>query len=120
MRSASERKGGVWTSSAVSAGQGVSYAARQAGVPCTLVVIETAPESKIGRMWALGAKLIPVSYDVAWKALDDRAFPGAEGTFVHQFYDDNYIDGHGTMELEIFEYEPVKTVIIACICGLRL
>ena len=117
MLSESERKRGVWTISAGNAGQGVAYAARQAGVPCTVVVIETAPESKIGRMQALGAKLIPVSYDVAWKALDDRAFPGAEGTFVHPFDDDNFIAGHGTMGLEILEDAPDTTAIIASIGG---
>src|SRR5215211_4800341 len=71
----SERKRGVWTISAGNAGQGVAYAARQAGVPCSVVVIETAPKSKLDRMRALGAKLIPVSYDVAWKTLDERSFP---------------------------------------------
>ena len=113
MLSESERKRGVWTISAGNAGQGVAYAARQAGVPCTVVVIETAPESKIGRMRALGAKLLPVSYDVAWKALDDRAFPGAEGTFVHPFDDDNFIAGHGTMGLEILEDAPDTSAIKA-------
>jgi threonine dehydratase len=117
MLSDSERKRGVWTISAGNAGQGVAYAARQAGVPCTVVVIETAPESKIGRMRALGAKLIPVSYDVAWKALDDRAFPGAEGTFVHPFDDHNFIAGHGTMGLEILEDAPDTKAIIASIGG---
>src|SRR6058998_591840 len=81
MLSESERKSGVWTISAGNAGQGVAYAAREAGVPCTVVVVETAPKSKLERMKALGAKLIPVPYDVAWKALDDRAFPGVDGTF---------------------------------------
>src|SRR5437764_5563254 len=81
----SDRNRGVWTISAGNAGQGVAYAARQAGVPCTVVVIETAPESKVERMRALGAKLIPVPYEVAWKALDDSAFPGANGTFIHPF-----------------------------------
>src|SRR6202040_2136518 len=38
----SERKRGVWTISAGNAGQGVAYAARQASVPCAVVVIETA------------------------------------------------------------------------------
>src|SRR5207244_5515552 len=81
----SERTRGVWTISAGNAGQGVAYAAKKAGVPCTVVAIETAPVSKIERMKALGAKLIPVPYDVAWKALDERSFPGVEGTFVHPF-----------------------------------
>src|SRR5437588_12321947 len=53
-----ERRGGVWTISAGNAGQGVAYAARAAGVPCAVVVIETAPKSKLERMSALGAKLV--------------------------------------------------------------
>src|SRR5882724_8576989 len=113
----SERARGVWTISAGNAGQGVAYAARQAGVPCTVVVIETAPKSKLERMRALGAKLIPVSYDVAWKTLDERSFPGAEGTFIHPFDDDNFIAGHGTMGLEILEDAPDTAAVIASIGG---
>jgi threonine dehydratase len=113
----SERNRGVWTISAGNAGQGVAYAARRAGVPCTVVVIETAPESKINRMRALGAKLMPVPYDVAWKALEERSFPGAEGTFVHPFDDHNFITGHGTMGLEILEDAPDTVAVIASIGG---
>src|SRR2546422_1847936 len=75
MLSAAERGRGVWTISAGNAGQGVAYAARKAGVPCTVVAIETAPKSKLERMAALGAKLVTVPYEVAWKALDERAYP---------------------------------------------
>src|SRR5438445_152045 len=113
----SQRKRGVWTISAGNAGQGVAYAARQAGVPCAVVVIETAPKSKLERMEALGAKLIPVPYDVAWQALEERSFPGAEGTFVHPFDDDNFIAGHGTMGLEILEDAPDAAAVIASIGG---
>jgi len=112
-----ERKRGVWTVSAGNAGQGVAYAARQAGVPCTVVAIETAPKSKLERMRALGAKLVPVSYDVAWKTCDARAFPGIEGTFVHPFDDDNFIAGHGTMGLEILEDAPDTKAVITAIGG---
>jgi threonine dehydratase len=115
--SEAERKRGVWTISAGNAGQGVAYAARQAGVPCTVVVIATAPESKIERMRALGANLVPVSYDVAWKALEDRSFPGVEGTFVHPFDDHNFITGHATMGLEILEDAPDTAAVIAAIGG---
>jgi len=113
----SERARGVWTISAGNAGQGVAYAARQAGVPCSVVAIETAPKAKIDRMRALGAKLIPVPYHVAWKALDDRSFPGVEGTFVHPFDDHNFIAGHGTMGLEILEDAPDTKAVIASIGG---
>jgi threonine dehydratase len=113
----SERSRGVWTISAGNAGQGVAYAARQAGVPCTVVVIETAPESKIERMRALGATLVPVPWDVAWKALEERSFAGIEGTFVHPFDDHNFIAGHATMGLEIFEDAPDTAAVIAAIGG---
>ncbi len=112
-----DRNRGVWTISAGNAGQGVAYAARKAGVPCTVVVIETAPASKRERMKALGAKLVPVPYEVAWKALDDRAFPGVEGTFVHPFDDHNFIAGHATMGLEILEDAPDVAAVITAIGG---
>src|ERR1041384_5148286 len=77
MLSDAERKRGVWTISAGNAGQGVAYAARKAGVPSTVVAIETAPKAKLERMLALGAKLILVPYEVAWQALEARAHPRA-------------------------------------------
>ena len=115
--SGEERERGVWTISAGNAGQGVAYAARQADVPCAVVVVETAPKSKLDRMKALGAKLIPVPYDIAWKALEERSFPGADGTFIHPFDDDNFIAGHATMGLEILEDAPDTAAVIASIGG---
>ncbi len=112
-----QRSRGVWTISAGNAGQGVAYAARRAGVPCTVVAIETAPESKLERMRALGARLVLAPYDVCWKALEDRAYPGVEGTFIHPFDDDNFIAGHATMGLEILEDAPDAVAVIAAIGG---
>jgi threonine dehydratase len=112
-----ERRRGVWTISAGNAGQGVAYAARAAGVPCTVVAIETAPAAKLERMRALGAKLVLVPYGVAWQALDDRSYPGVSGTFIHPFDDQNFIAGHATMGLEILEDAPDTVAIIAAIGG---
>lgn len=117
MLSEAERKLGVWTISAGNAGQGVAYAARKAGVPSTVVAIETAPQAKLDRMRALGAKLITVPYEVAWQTLEARSYPGAEGTFIHPFDDDNFIAGHATMGLEILEDAPDTAAIIASIGG---
>lgn len=112
-----ERKLGVWTISAGNAGQGIAYAARQAGVPCTVVAIETAPTAKIDRMRALGAKLILVPYEAAWRALGERSYPGAVGTFVHPFDDHNFIAGHSSMGFEILEDAPDTQAVIAAIGG---
>ena len=117
MLSDAERRRGVWTISAGNAGQGVAYAARAAGVPCTVVAIETAPTAKLDRMRALGAKLVLVSYARAWQALEDRSYPGVEGTFIHPFDDHNFIAGHATMGLEILEDAPDTAAIIAAIGG---
>src|SRR5205814_2004222 len=117
MLSEAERKRGVWTVSAGNAGQGVAYAANCAGVPCTVVAIETAPTAKIERMRGLGAKLLLVPYHVAWKTLEERSYPGADGTFVHPFDDHNFIAGHGTMGLEILEDLPETSVVLAAIGG---
>jgi threonine dehydratase len=112
-----ERRRGVWTISAGNAGQGVAYAARAAGVSCTVVAIETAPTAKLERMRALGAELVLVPYARAWQALEDRSYPGVSGTFIHPFDDDNFIAGHGSMGLEILEDAPDTVAIIAAIGG---
>src|SRR3954468_3058222 len=112
-----ERARGVWTISAGNAGQGVAYAARQYGVPCTVVAIETAPQTKLDRMRALGAEIVPVSYEEAWKAAEAHEFPGLDGTFVHPFDNHDFIAGHGTMGLEILEDCPEVATVICAIGG---
>lgn len=112
---AAERRAlGVWTISAGNAGQGVAYAARKAGVPCTVVTIETAPQTKVERMKALGATIVKASFDACWEAMERRSFPGVGGTFVHPFDDDDFITGNASIGLEIVEDLPgVQTVITA-------
>jgi threonine dehydratase len=115
--SAEARQKGVWTISAGNAGQGVAYAARAAGVPCTVVVIETAPDTKVERMRALGATLVKAPFDACWRAMDERAFPGVEGTFVHPFDDNDFVAGNATVALEIFEDLPGVQTVISAIGG---
>ena len=112
-----QRARGVWTISAGNAGQGVAYAARQFGIPCTVVAIETAPQTKLERMRALGATIVPVSYDRAWVAAETHEYPGLEATFVHPFDNHDFIAGHGTMGLEIIEDCPDVATVICAIGG---
>lgn len=108
---------GVWTVSAGNAGQGVAYAARAAGIPCTVVAIETAPQTKLDRMAALGARIVPVPYEIAWKAVTEHDFDGMDGRFIHPFDNHDFIAGHGTMGLEILEDAPDTRAVIAAIGG---
>ncbi|NUR14619.1 MAG: pyridoxal-phosphate dependent enzyme [Bradyrhizobium sp.] len=112
-----ERAKGVWTISAGNAGQGVAYAARQFGIPCTVVAIETAPQTKLDRMRALGATIEPVSYDQAWVAAETHRFEGLDATFVHPFDNHEFIAGHGVMGLEITEDCPDVATVICAIGG---
>jgi len=117
MLSDEQRARGVWTISAGNAGQGIAYAARAAGVRCSVVVIETAPQTKLDRMRTLGASLVPVPFDVAWRALEEHAYPGMEGVLIHPFDDHNFIAGHGTMGLEILEDAPDVAALIGSVGG---
>jgi len=112
-----QRSRGVWTISAGNAGQGVAYAARTAGIACSVVAIETAPQTKLDRMRALGATIVPVSYEEAWQAAEAHRFDGLDGTFIHPFDNQDFIAGHGTMGLEIVEQLPDVRTVIAAIGG---
>ena len=82
--------------------------------PASVVTIDTAPATKVERMKALGANLVMTPFDVCWRALEEHAFEGMDGTLVHPFDDHNFIAGHGSMGLEILEDCPdVETVICA-------
>jgi threonine dehydratase len=112
-----QRARGVWTISAGNAGQAVAYAARAAGIACSVVAIKTAPQTKLDRMRALGATIVPVTYEEAWRAAEAHAFEDMDGTFVHPFDNHDFIAGHGTMGLEILEDAPDVATVIAAIGG---
>jgi threonine dehydratase len=112
-----QRAQGVWTISAGNAGQGVAYAARSFGIPCSVVAIETAPQTKLDRMRGLGATIVPVSYTQAWQAAEEHRFDGVRGTFIHPFDSHDFIAGHGTMGLEIVEQLPEVATVICAIGG---
>src|SRR5579864_2957951 len=66
-----QRRRGVWTVSAGNAAQGVALAARKAGVPCRVLVIDAAPAAKLDEVRRLGGEIVKASYDDCWKALAD-------------------------------------------------
>jgi threonine dehydratase len=112
-----ERAKGVWTISAGNAGQGVAYAAREYGIPCSVMAIETAPETKIERMSNLGARIVKAPFDACWKAMEERHFEGMEGVFIHPFDEHNFIAGNASLGLEILEDLPIVRTVIAAIGG---
>jgi len=112
-----ELKDGVWTVSAGNAAQGVAFAARQAGARCSVMVMDTAPETKIRAIERLGASIVRATYDECWRTVETHGSDRMRGHFVHPFDDDRFIAGNGTAALEIFEDLPDVDAIIAPLGG---
>lgn len=112
-----ERSKGVWTASTGNAGQGVAYAARQAGVPATVVAVDTAPQTKLDRMRALGAEVVTVPFEDWWSTIENRDSPGMEGTFIHPCDDHQFIAGNASIGLEIMSDLPETRTVIAPVGG---
>ena len=108
---------GVWTVSAGNAAQGVALAARLAGVPCSVMVMDTAPETKLRAIERLGAAIVKAPYDECWRTVEDHGSPRMHGRFVHPFDDDDFISGNGTIGLEILEDLPDVEAIVAPLGG---
>ena len=115
--SSDQLRRGVWTVSAGNAAQGVAFAARRAGAPCSVMVMDTAPQTKIDAIEQLGARIVRVTYDEAWKTVEQHGSDRMDGTFVHPFDDDGFIAGNGTAGLEILEDLPDVDAVIAPLGG---
>ncbi|MGB2717656.1 MAG: pyridoxal-phosphate dependent enzyme [Vicinamibacterales bacterium] len=108
---------GVWTVSAGNAAQGVALAARHAGAQCRVMVMDSAPETKLRAIERLGAEIIQASYDECWRTVETHRSDRMRGHFVHPFDDDRFISGNGTIGLEIFEDLPEVDAVIAPLGG---
>ena len=108
---------GVWTVSAGNAAQGVALAARKAGARCSVMVMDTAPEAKLGAIGRLGATIVKASYDECWETVEAHGSARMRGCFVHPFDDDDFISGNGTAGLEIVEDLPDVDAVVAAVGG---
>ncbi|HYK47578.1 MAG TPA: threonine/serine dehydratase [Parafilimonas sp.] len=104
---------GVYTASAGNMAQGVAWNAKMMNIPCTVIVPDHAPQTKLDAISRLGAKYIKIPFDDWWQVLVTRKFEGIKGLFVHPVADPNVIAGNGTIGLEILEDLPdVDAVIV--------
>src|SRR5262249_24788224 len=111
--SADELAGGVVTASAGNMAQGVAWAAREAGVPATIICPDGAPQTKLDRIERLGGRVIQVPWDEWWQTIVDSRFEGVDGLFVHPVQDERVMAGNGTIGLELVEDLPeVDTVLV--------
>jgi len=104
---------GVYTASAGNMAQGVAWNARRLGVPCTVVVPDHAPQTKLAAIERLGATIVRIPFEAWWKVIVEHRHPGIEGTFIHPVSDPAVMAGNGTIGLEILEDLPdVRAVLV--------
>jgi threonine dehydratase len=103
---------GVVTASAGNMAQGVAWAARELGVPATIVVPENAPATKLAAIGRLGGAIVKVPYERWWQAILESRYDGIEGLFVHPVQDPPVMAGNGTIGLELAEQLPAADAVL--------
>jgi threonine dehydratase len=110
-------RAGVWTVSAGNAAQGVAFASRKAGARCSVMVMDTTPDTKIRAIERLGASIVRATYDECWRTVESHGSDRMTGHFVHPFDDDRFIAGNATAGLEILDDLPGVDAIVAPLGG---
>src|SRR5438309_767179 len=107
-------KRGVYTCSAGNMAQALAWQARKNQIPCTVIVPDNAPETKLEAIRRFGAKIIQASFDEVWKVVVTHQYPPLDGSvLIHPFADIRMMAGNGTAGLEILEDLPdVESVVI--------
>jgi threonine dehydratase len=108
---------GVWTVSAGNAAQGVALAAQKVGARSSVLVMDTAPETKLRAIERFGATIVKATYEECWHTVEQHRSERMHGHFVHPFDDDHFISGNGTIGLEIVEDLPDVDAVIAPLGG---
>jgi threonine dehydratase len=96
-------RGGVLSPSAGNFGLGLAWAARDLGIPVTIVAPDSAAAAKTARLEELGARVIRVPFADWWQVLQTRRFAGADGAFFHPVADTAVVAGNATIGTEILE-----------------
>jgi threonine dehydratase len=108
---------GLITVSAGNAAQACAYVAKELGVPCRVVMYETAPPPKLEgvKRWGAIPILMPREQVLAWLAGEQwRNEPEA---FIHPFAGDEVMAGHGSLGLELVEDVPDLARVVIPVGG---
>jgi threonine dehydratase len=93
--------------------QGVAWMARTLGVPATIVAPHNASASKLAAVERLGGRVVNVTWDEWWAAMEAGGMEDVEGYFVHPVRDERVMAGNGTIGLELVEdLDGFETVVI--------
>ena len=114
---AEQRERGLVTVSAGNHAQALAYAAAIEGIRCTVVMPDTAQQSKVQASRGYGAEVVQhgdvfAAFARAQELRDAKGF-----TLVHPFDDPLIMAGQGTVALEILEDLPDVDVLVVPVGG---
>lgn len=105
-------RNGVVTASAGNMAQGVAWAARELGVPATIVAPEHAPQTKLDAIARLGGAVVEVPYERWWEIMVTSRCEEAGGLFIHPVQNERVLAGNGTIGLELAEDAPDADAVL--------
>ncbi|MCY3834726.1 MAG: pyridoxal-phosphate dependent enzyme [Chloroflexi bacterium] len=103
---------GVYTASAGNMAQGVAWNARRIGAPCSVVVPDHAPLTKLEAIRRLGGDIISLPFERWWDVIVTGEFKGLDGLFIHPVSNPDVMAGNGTIGLEILEDLPEADAVL--------
>jgi threonine dehydratase len=108
---------GLITVSAGNAAQACAYVAKSLGVPCRVVMYETAPPLKIDGVKRWGATPILMPRDAMLQWMADEGWRSEPETFLHPFAEPQVMAGHGGLALELLEDVPDVARVLVPVGG---
>jgi threonine dehydratase len=101
-----KRSHGLITVSAGNAAQACAYAAHSLGVPCRVVMYDTAPATKIDGVKRWGGKPVLMPRPALLDWLANQGWESEPEVFIHPFADPEVMAGHGGLGLELVDDVP--------------
>lgn len=108
---------GLITVSAGNAAQACAYAARTLGVPCRVVMMDSAPPTKVDGVRRWGATPIPMPREQLFAWMADEGWKNEPESFIHPFADAEVMAGHGGLGLELIDDVPDLARVLVPVGG---
>lgn len=109
-------RGGVVTHSSGNHAAALAWAAAQRGIPCTVVMPDSAPQVKVAAVRGYGAQIVFCKQSER-EAACARVQQQTGATLVHPFEDALVIAGQGTAALELFADVPDLDMVVVPVGG---
>ncbi len=100
------RRAGLLTVSAGNAAAACAYVAHLLGVPCTVVMFDTAPPPKVAAVERWGGRREPMDRESLFRWMAEEGWERSAQAMLHPHLDTELAAGHGGLGLEVLEQVP--------------